>query len=369
MVGEKPRQARQANPQLTLNLAPDPGYERENFFVSGSNEQAYAMIELWPSWPDSTLLILGPSGAGKSHLGAIWASLAKAGVRSAASLAAEDIEALAAAGPLLLDDADALGQSEARLFHLVNLMRERGATLVLTAKTPPDAWGLRTADLLSRLRLAPAVEIGPPDDALMRAVLVKLLIDRQLIVEHRRCRLYSFADRALTRRGARIYRRARSRGLGAEKPDLPGHRGRCPACHGPRLGPRSVSRRAGPLRIAATAKTRFRTRRRLRSDVADRTASGVNDGFPEYGFEFACRAPGSYAGVAVQARALGVQSGEGLAFALGNPRDFGWFSKILRRVRSAGRANKNPYPACRHYRIAGSQAIVVHKIGRCRRRR
>jgi len=183
MAGEKPRQARQANPQLTLNLAPDPGYERENFFVSGSNEQAYAMIELWPSWPDSTLLILGPSGAGKSHLGAIWASLAKAGVRSTASLAAEDIEALAAAGPLLLDDADAIGQSEARLFHLVNLMRERGATLVLTAKTPPDAWGLRTADLLSRLRLAPAVEIGPPDDALMRAVLVKLLIDRQLIVD------------------------------------------------------------------------------------------------------------------------------------------------------------------------------------------
>ncbi|MGQ0446555.1 MAG: hypothetical protein ACT4O2_15900 [Beijerinckiaceae bacterium] len=183
MAGENPRRVRQANPQLTLNLAPDPGFERENFFVSGSNEQAYAMIELWPSWPDSTLLILGPPGAGKSHLGAIWVSLAKAGIRSGASLAAEDIEALAAAGPLLLDDADAIGQSEARLFHLVNLMRERGAALVLTAKSPPDAWGLRTADLLSRLRLAPAVEIGPPDDALMRAVLVKLLIDRQLIVD------------------------------------------------------------------------------------------------------------------------------------------------------------------------------------------
>src|ERR1700719_1982633 len=145
MAGEKPRQARPANPQLTLNLAPDPGYERENFFVSDSN--------------------------------------AKAGIQSAASLAAEDIEALAAAGPLLLDDADAIGQSEAQLFHLVNLMRERGTALVLTAKTPPDVWGLRTADLVSRLRLAPTAAIGPPDDALMRAVLVKLLIDRQLVVD------------------------------------------------------------------------------------------------------------------------------------------------------------------------------------------
>jgi hypothetical protein len=85
--------------------------------------------------------------------------------------------------PGLLEDADAIGQSEAQLFHLVNLMRERGTALVLTAKTPPDAWGLRTADLLSRLRLAPTAAIGPPDDALMRAVLVKLLFDRQLVVD------------------------------------------------------------------------------------------------------------------------------------------------------------------------------------------
>lgn len=183
MTGETPRRPRTASPQLTLELAPEPGFERENFVVSGSNEQAYAMIELWPNWPDPMLLILGPPGAGKSHLGAIWASTAKAGIQSAASLAAANIEELAAAGPLLLEDADAIGEREAQLFHLVNLMRERGTALSITAKTPPDAWGLRTADLVSRLRLAPTVAIGPPDDALMRAVLVKLLIDRQLVID------------------------------------------------------------------------------------------------------------------------------------------------------------------------------------------
>src|SRR3981189_1408172 len=62
-------------------------------------------------------------------------------------------------------------------------MRERGTALVLTAKTPPHAEGLQSAGLLSRLRLAPTAVIGPPDDALMRAVLVKLLIDRQLVVD------------------------------------------------------------------------------------------------------------------------------------------------------------------------------------------
>lgn len=183
MTGEKPRRPRPESPQLTLELAPEPGFERENFVVSGSNEQAYAMIERWPDWPDPMLLILGPPGAGKSHLGAIWASTAKAGVQSASALAAANIEALAAAGPLLLEDADAIGEAETQLFHLINLMRENGMALVITAKAPPDAWGLRTADLLSRLRLAPTVAIGPPDDALMRAVLVKLLIDRQLVID------------------------------------------------------------------------------------------------------------------------------------------------------------------------------------------
>ena len=54
---------------------------------------------------------------------------------------------------------------------------------MITARSLPGAWGLQTADLISRLRLAPVVEIGQPDDALMRAVLVKLFADRQLAVD------------------------------------------------------------------------------------------------------------------------------------------------------------------------------------------
>jgi chromosomal replication initiation ATPase DnaA len=172
-----------ASSQLTLELASAPGFDRDDFFVSGSNEQAYAMMELWPNWPDSMLLILGPVGSGKSHLGAIWAAKAKADSRSAASLANVDIAALAAAGPLFIENMDMIGEAEPQLFHLVNLMRERGAPLVLTSRKAPDACGLKIADLLSRLRLAPSVKMGTPDEALMRAVLVKLLIDRQLVVD------------------------------------------------------------------------------------------------------------------------------------------------------------------------------------------
>jgi chromosomal replication initiation ATPase DnaA len=183
VAGNRLHQARAAHRQLTLKFAPDPGYERENFFISQSNQQAFAMIELWPSWPDTLLMLIGPAGAGKSHLGTIWAARASAAIHSASSLAAVDINALAVSGPLLIEDADGIGGVEAQLFHLVNLMREHGQALVLTARTQPDCWNLGTADLLSRLRLAPSVAIGSPDDELMRAVLLKLLIERQLVVD------------------------------------------------------------------------------------------------------------------------------------------------------------------------------------------
>jgi chromosomal replication initiation ATPase DnaA len=183
VAGDHLRQARAAHRQLTLKLAPDPGYERENFFISQSNQQAFAMVELWPSWPDTLLILTGPAGAGKSHLGAIWAARASAAIHSASALAAVDVDASAASGPLFIEDADAIGRAEAQLFHLVNLMRERGQALVLTARTKPDCWNLRIADLLSRLRLAPSVAIGAPDDELMQAVLLKLLIERQLVVD------------------------------------------------------------------------------------------------------------------------------------------------------------------------------------------
>ena len=170
--------------QLTLDLPIETRFGREDFLVSPSNADAFETFEGWPAWPDRVLLLLGPTGAGKSHLGAIWAERCHARILPASALAGADVAALAAAGPLLLEDVDSARGIEAELFHLLNLVRNStNSWLVLTARAWPDGWGLRTADLLSRLRLAPAVEIAEPDDALVRAVLVKHFIDRQLVVD------------------------------------------------------------------------------------------------------------------------------------------------------------------------------------------
>ena len=168
--------------QLPLDLPVEPSYSRDDFLVSPSNRLAFDMIERWPDWPDRVLVLVGPSGAGKSHLGAIWAERAGAAIVPATRLSELDLQAVASQ-PMLLEDAQETAGAEAAFFHLLNLVRASQGWLVLTAVSRPDFWGLKTADLLSRLRLAPVVEIFPPDDDLVRAVLVKLFADRQLTVE------------------------------------------------------------------------------------------------------------------------------------------------------------------------------------------
>lgn len=169
--------------QLSFDLAGEPRYGHEDFLVSPSNEAAWTMIHSWPQWPDPTLLLVGPAGAGKSHLGAIWSQRSGAVVVAGQALGQIDIPELASANAILLEDVDKAHAIETPLFHLINLVRASKGFLLMTAGTFPDNWGLMTADLLSRLRLAHVVDIGSPDDALVRAVLVKLFADRQLAVE------------------------------------------------------------------------------------------------------------------------------------------------------------------------------------------
>lgn len=167
--------------QLPLDLALPPRFGREDFLASGSNAAALQTIDRWPDWPDGVLLLLGPEGAGKSHLGAIWAEAAGADIIEPGRIP----EALAhrSGGPKLLEDGDRLQGRESDLFHLLNAVRDERSFLLITARRAPDLWGLRTADVVSRLRLAPTVRIGAPDDDLMRAVLIKLFADRQIVVD------------------------------------------------------------------------------------------------------------------------------------------------------------------------------------------
>jgi chromosomal replication initiation ATPase DnaA len=129
------------------------------------------------------LLLVGPAGSGKSHLGAIWARAAAAITIEAESLVEAEPAELARARAILIENAERIGAGEANLFHLINLAREGGSSLLMTAHGAPDHWALKKPDLRSRLRLAPIVALGEPDAELARAVLFKLFSDRQIAVD------------------------------------------------------------------------------------------------------------------------------------------------------------------------------------------
>lgn len=168
--------------QLPLELQLKPSLGREDFFVGPSNEQALEMIDLWPDWPERLLVLAGPEGSGKTHLAHIWAATAGALILPARALGEHAPDDIARQNAVVLEDADR-DVDEARLFHLINRIREDGDSLLLTARTAPDHWGIRTPDLLSRLRLAPLAAIATPDDFLIRALMVKHFLDRQLVVD------------------------------------------------------------------------------------------------------------------------------------------------------------------------------------------
>ena len=176
-----PRRKQGRARQLVLDLAREPSYEPDEFLASPSNAEAHATIERWPAWPNRILLLLGPPGSGKSHLGAIWAARAKARIISSGrAIPLDDWDGAVVA---LLEDCDRASHDQASLFHLVNLVRETGGWLLMTAQSLPATWDIKVPDLLSRLRLADVVEIRRPDAALVKAVIVKLFADRQIRID------------------------------------------------------------------------------------------------------------------------------------------------------------------------------------------
>ena len=169
--------------QLVLELPHRQALGAEDFLVSRSNAAAVEFIDSWPCWPRHAVLVTGPEGCGKSHLANVWRLKSGANTVAAPALADAAVQSLESRGALVIEDIDRGLADERTLFHLLNLAREKGHSLLLTSRAAPGEIGVAIADLRSRLRALALAKIEAPDEALLKAVLVKLFADRQLVVE------------------------------------------------------------------------------------------------------------------------------------------------------------------------------------------
>lgn len=165
--------------QIPIPFEHRPALQRDDYLVTPANAEAVAWIDRWPDWPTPLLAVWGPEGCGKSHLAQVF--LARTGGRL---LTAPEADAVKPEGAYVMEDLDrAASLDEEALFHLFNALKSAEARILVTARTAPSRWNIRLADLASRLKGSPAVEITAPDDTLLAALLVKHFSDRQLRVD------------------------------------------------------------------------------------------------------------------------------------------------------------------------------------------
>ena len=129
----------------------------DEFLISDSNAHAVHALEHWGAWPVMAALLTGPRKSGRSLLARIFA---------------------AKSGGTILDDAER--QGEAAIFHAWNRAQADRRPLLIVADAAPPAWSVKLPDLRSRLSATPVLELGAPDDVLMRALFGRLFLKRGL---------------------------------------------------------------------------------------------------------------------------------------------------------------------------------------------
>jgi chromosomal replication initiation ATPase DnaA len=166
--------------QLALPFPHRDRYDPHAFLRGPSNAEAIAWLESEAAWPNLRLAIHGEPGAGKTHLLHRFAARHAATLVPAGTL--RGLPRLPPQGAIAIDDADTTPEPLA-LLHLLNAAAEARLPVLLAGAEPPARWRKTLPDLDSRLCAITAVRLRPPDDALLRALLARLIAERQLRVE------------------------------------------------------------------------------------------------------------------------------------------------------------------------------------------
>ena len=163
-------------------------------FHEGRNSAVVARIQSWlETESPEPMLVCGDSGVGKSHLlnaaclafeerglDALYLSLSEA-----AALAPQALEGFERFDLVCLDELEALPPApdwQEALLHLYNRVLDSGGHLLVASRKPPGAQDWPLADLASRLRALPVVQLALPRDDDRHAMLAARAASRGLIL-------------------------------------------------------------------------------------------------------------------------------------------------------------------------------------------
>lgn len=168
--------------QLLLNLRTLPAMGREDYIVSQMNEEVVLWLDNWPNWSVLGFVVYGPAGSGKSHLASALQTLSKGYIIEAQNLTENKLDKLVEHKCLIVEDIYKL-KSERLLLHIYNMLAERKHNFMFTSNTSINDINFKLPDLKSRLLSIPQINIGLPDDELLKSLIIKQFLDKGVLVE------------------------------------------------------------------------------------------------------------------------------------------------------------------------------------------
>lgn len=173
--------------QLSLLLENRRLLGREDFLVSPCNIEAIEWIDAFPDWYGvNALIVLGDKASGKTHISWLFSEKANAKVYNILEIKNEIFsDVVPINSSLVIDDIDkAIGDLslEENLFHIINYAFECNTKLFFTSSILFNNSHFLLPDLKTRLLSFPVARIYPPDDDLLRSLLVKQFLDKGIIL-------------------------------------------------------------------------------------------------------------------------------------------------------------------------------------------
>ena len=166
--------------QLPLGFkALSPDYTRAGFILSETNQNALSIADKWIASQERRLAVCGPDGSGKTHLATI---IAKDIGGEAQWKAGDAITDPAPGAHVVIDDVHKATNPE-QLLSVVSGCQAAGVRLILAGRGQPVDWAQGLKDLATRLEAMPRLNLGEPDEELLRVVIQKLFVDLQLRVD------------------------------------------------------------------------------------------------------------------------------------------------------------------------------------------
>jgi len=172
-------------------------FNQENYYVSDSNKEAYDYV-INENELVKYSIIHGPVKSGKTHLGLIWQKKNNAIIYSE-----NNFQKVIKNKKNVFIDNFFEKINEEYLFYIINHCYNNNLKILLCTDKFISDYKFQLKDLSSRLKSFNFIEIKQPDDELIVNLIIKLLFDKQIIIQN--SEIFSYILKRINRTYQDIY--------------------------------------------------------------------------------------------------------------------------------------------------------------------